>query len=301
MAAAVGHTPYVRYVSNENNGSAIFIKMEGYNPSGSVKDRACLYMLESLLESGKLKKGMILLDASSGNFASALAYYGKILGFKTEVVVSSKITKEKEAFIRYFGAGIRSIGDFTIDGNLFCRQLVESDSTGRYCFLDQLHNWNNPEAHYKSTGPEILKEFCDVDAVVGSLGSGGTMLGVGRYFKETKPDTKIIAVQALAGTRIPGTGSFDDGDYITPFIREGMNKKVFDHTVKIDLPSAEQRSDELKERGIFCGLQTGGVVHAAIEMIRNGSIAGNIVVISGDSGWKNLEKLTNIKQPAVYV
>jgi cysteine synthase len=291
MTDAVGNTPYVRFVSNESNGSNIFIKLEGYNPSGSVKDRACHYMLGSLMLDGKLNRGVKLLDASSGNFACALAYYGRIMGFQTEVVVSSKITKEKQSFIEFFGAKVVRVGDFTIDGNIFCRQLVESDISNQYCFLDQLHNWKNPEAHFKSTGPEILNDFPEVDAVVGSLGSGGTMLGVATFLKGIKPDVKVVAVQASAGTRIPGTGSFDDGDYVTPFIRKGMDENYFDHMVKIDLSSAKQRSDDLTTRGIFCGLQTGGVLHAAMTMIHEKRIAGNVVVISGDSGWKNLEKL----------
>jgi cysteine synthase len=291
MTEAVGNTPYVQFSCGESNGSNIFIKLEGYNPSGSVKDRACLYMLESLLSDGKLSKGMKLLDASSGNFAGALAYYGKIMGFETEVVVSSKITREKQSFMEYFGAKITRVGDFTIDGNIFCRQLVESDELEQYCFLDQLHNWKNPEAHFKSTGPEIVRDFPDIGAVVGSLGSGGTMFGVGTFLKGIKPDTKIIAVQASAGTQIPGTGSFDDGDYVTPFIQKGISGCVFDQIVKIDLSSAKRRTDELREGGIFCGLQTGGVVHAALKMIRDGVIGGDVVVISGDFGWKNLDKL----------
>lgn len=130
--------------------------------------------------------------------------------------------------------------------------------------------------------------------VVGSLGSGGTMFGTGKYLKEKKSDVKIVAVQAASGTKIPGTGSFDDGDYITPFIQKGLADKVFDALSKINLQSAIQRTMELREQGIFCGIQTGGVLHAALEQIKQDRIEGNVVIISGDSGWKNLDKLLGI-------
>lgn len=120
------------------------------------------------------------------------------------------------------------------------------------------------------------------------------MFGTGKYLKDQKVDVKIVAVQAASGTKIPGTGSFDDGDYITPFIQKGMDDGVFDTLSKIDLQSAIRRTIELREQGIFGGIQTGGILHAALEKIKQDGIEGDVVIISGDSGWKNLEKLLSI-------
>ena len=290
----VGNTPCVRFVSQETGKANLFVKLEGYNPTGAVKDRACLSIIKTMLEQGKLQPGMTLLDASSGNFATSVAYFGKILGYPTEVVVSSKLTQDKRNFIEYFGGKIRQMGNFTIEGNKYCHQLVEQDSSNHYCFLDQLHNWANPQAHYETTGAELLADFPNLTMVVGSLGSGGTMFGTGKYLKEKKSDVKIVVVQAASGTKIPGTGSFDDGDYITPFIQKGLDDKVFDTLSKINLQSAIQRTMELREKGIFCGIQTGGVLHAALEQIMQDRIEGNVIIISGDSGWKNLDKLLSI-------
>src|SRR5262249_28802107 len=146
-------------------------------------------------------------------------------------------------------------------------EMVREDEQRRFCFLDQLHNWANPQAYYESIGPEILADFPDLAMVIGSLGTGGSMCGTGRYIKEHKPNTKVVAVQAASGTKMPGTGSFDDGDYITPFIQKAFDDRIFDHVVKICEQDAVKRTFQLRDQGIFCGLQTGGVLHAALSAV----------------------------------
>lgn len=288
----VGNTPHVRLRCPEVPGARVYVKLEEYNPTGSIKDRACVSMIRGMSGEGLLQPGMTLLDASSGNMACAIAFYGKIMGYATMVVVNSKLTKDKEDFIRYFGASIRHVGDMTIQGNQFCRELVKQED--HYCFLDQLHNWANPLAHYETTGPEILTAFPDVAMVVGSLGSGGALAGTGKFLKENLPSVKIIAVQAASGTKIPGIGGFDDGDYITPFIQQAIDEQIFDLIVKVNEQQAVKETIRLKEQGMFCGLQTGGVLHAALTAIHQLGVAGEVVVLSGDSGWKNMEKLRRI-------
>src|SRR5579872_4292858 len=182
----VGKTPSVRVCINGAHCSGLFLKLEGFNPTGSIKDRACVFMLRSALENGELTAGKSVLDASSGNFACALAFYSRMLGYEATVAVGSKLTEAKRDFLKYLGATVHPVGDFTIEGNAFCRQLA-AQSPEKYCFLDQLHNWRNPEAHYRTTGPEIMSEFPNATVIVGSLGSGGTMTGVGKYVKEKAP------------------------------------------------------------------------------------------------------------------
>ena len=286
----VGNTPHVR-VRCESS-AAIYLKLEGCNPTGSIKDRAGLHMILDAIERGSLQPHQTLLEASSGNMACAIAFYGKILGYQTKVIVNSKVTASKKDFIQYFGAEVEQIGDFTIDGNRYCRELAEKDD--RYYFLDQLHNWANPEAHYQTTGPEILADFPDITMLVGSLGSGGSLLGTARALKEKAPNVKVVAVEAASGTKLPGTGSFDDGDYVSPFISKGYEEHFFDEVMKINESDAIRVTHCLKQQGLFCGLQTGGVVHAAHTVVQRDGIAGNVVVLSGDSGWKNIDKLLQI-------
>jgi [CysO sulfur-carrier protein]-thiocarboxylate-dependent cysteine synthase len=288
----VGNTPHLRVPLAEHDGIRLWIKLEGANPTGSIKDRACVFLMEDALKTGRLTQGKALLDASSGNMACAIAYYGGCLGYEAVVVANSKLTKEKREFIEFFGATLHLVGDFTIQGNQFCAELAEKEPE-RYCFLDQLHNWSNPRAHIETTGPEILADFPDVALVVGSLGSGGSLLGTAQHLKSVSPGIAIAAVQSASGTKLPGTGAFDDGDYITPFIRKGFDEEFFDHRVKIHFDDAVRGMMTLRERGVFTGLQTGGVVSAALATARELGVRGDVVVLSGDTGWKNMEALKN--------
>jgi len=286
----VGKTPSVRVRVDHNPDQQFFIKLEGSNPSGSIKDRACVAMLQAGLEDGMLTPGKTVLDASSGNFACALALYARCLGYQCEVAVSSKLTAAKRDFLEYMGTRINNVGDFTIEGNEFCRRLNESNP-GKYFFVDQLHNWKNPQAHCQATGPEIISDCPDVAMVVGSLGSGGTMAGVGEYMKRAAPQVKVVVVESAAGNRIPGTGSFADGDYVTPFIRRAYEQNHFDCKVLISESEAARALKILIGQGIFGGLQTGGVLHAALDRAKAWNIKGPVVMLSGDTGWKNLDKL----------
>ena len=291
MQQAVGRTPCLRVHAPEAPRARFHVKLEGGNPTGSVKDRAGLRMIREAQAAGALRPGVTLLDASSGNMACALAYFGRLLGHPTRVVVSSKLTEDKRAFLRFYGAEIVQVGDFTVEGNRWCRELVEREGGERFHFFDQLHNWANPAAHHDGTGPEIVEDFPGVEMVVGSLGSGGTLYGTGAFLKERRPGARVVAVESAPGTRIPGTGSFSDGDYVTPFIRKGREDGVFDLTVRITHDDAVRRTLQLRDQGVFCGLQTGGVFHAALEAARELDVRGDVVFVSGDSGWKNVDKL----------
>jgi cysteine synthase len=297
VAQMIGRTPHVRVRSPEARGAEIYIKLESYNPTGSIKDRAGIYLIRGMLEEGRLRPGMRLLEASSGNMACAIAFYGRLLGHPAELAVNSKLTADKRNFLLYYGARLHQVGDFTIDGNRFCRQMAEREPE-RYCFLDQLHNWQNPRAAYETLGPEILEAFPDVEMVVGSLGSGGSMLGTAQFLKERKGGVRAVTVQAAAGTKLPGTGGFDDGDYVTPFIAKGNSEGIFDHTVRITEADAVRRALQLRDQGVFCGLQAGGVLHAALEAVREFDVRGTVVIVAGDSGWKNMEKLLQVSHAA---
>jgi cysteine synthase len=290
----VGHTPNLRFRLQDAKMPPLFLKLEGLNPTGSIKDRACLFMMQCALKDGSLVPGKAVLDASSGNFACALAFYGRILGYSSVVAVSSKLTSAKREFLNYLGTKIYEIGDFTIQGNEFCRKLAQ-DNPRNYCFLDQLHNWQNPRAHFESTAPEILFDFPDIALVVGSLGSGGSMMGIAQYLKQAKPKVRIAVVECASGSRIPGTGTFVDGDYLTPFIKEGRSKGLFDETVQVTESEAAESVRLLLDQGIFGGLQTGAVLHATLTCLAKSRVAGSVVALSGDIGWKSLDKLISLR------
>jgi len=289
----IAGTPSVRVNHITSVHAPLFVKLEGWNPTGSIKDRACAFMLQSAIESGALTPAKTALDGSSGNFACALVFYSRIMGYDATVAVTSKLTAAKRDFLTYLGASIHYVGDFTIQANEFCRKLAD-EAPEKYCFLDQLHNWDNPKAHYQTTAPEILAEFPDVEMIVGSLGSGGTMAGVGAYMKQTAPHVKIVTVESASGSRIPGTGTFVDGDYVSPFIRKACEQGHFDLMVKVSEQDAASATRILSNQGIFCGVQTGGVLHAALTSASLANIRGPIVMLSGDSGWKNLDKLISL-------
>ena len=289
--AMVGNTPHLQLPADGMPGVAVHMKLEGCNPTGSLKDRPAALLIREALEEGRLRPGMTLLDASSGNMGCSIAFFGRILGYPAQVVSGSKLTEDKRAFMLWFGAGVEKVGDFTFEGNQVCRERAEREPE-RYCFLDQLHSWANPRAHAEGTGPEILRAFPDAAMVVASLGTGGTLCGVAEYLKTQRPGIVIVSVQSAPGTRLPGTGSFDEGDYVTPFIRKGFDDGLFDHRVRVDLEAAVVRTRQLRDLGVFAGLQTGGVYEAALRSARELGIRGDVVVLSGDAGWKNMEKLS---------
>lgn len=289
----IGNTPLVRFNLSRFPEVNFYVKLESFNPTSSIKDRACIYNIKSAIGKGQLVKNKTILDASSGNMACALSFFGKILGYKVKVVCNSKLTDDKKNFIKFFGAELEMIGDMTIEGNNWCRRLSESpEGIDKFCFLDQLHNPANPLASYETLGPEIHNDLPNIQAIIGSMGSGGSMCGVSRYFKERKSDTMIFTSQSASGTKIPGTGAFVDGDYVTPFITELRSN--YKDTFMINQRQAEIRTKELRDQGIYAGFQAGGVLEASYNSIEKYNLKGDVVMIIGDSGWKNMDKLKAI-------
>lgn len=286
----IGNTPLVELKTDEITNARILVKLESLNPTGSIKDRAAVNNIRTAEANGDLDKSKTILDASSGNMACALAYYGRVLGYNVKLICNTKLTDDKRQFIEYFGAELDVYGQITYEGNQQCRALVDQHPE-KYCFLDQLHNWANPRASYETLGPEIFRDVPDVKAVVGSMGSGGSMCGVGGYFKDNHPEVKIFTAQAASGTKIPGTGAFIDGDYKTPFIDKMYDERILDDSLMVHLEEAQERTKQMRDEGIFVGIQGGAVLHTTISMIDKYGIEGDVVMVIGDSGWKNMEKL----------
>jgi cysteine synthase len=291
LASMVGNTPLLKIPFPGASRGQLLVKLEGYNPTGSVKDRACVAMLKAMIRDPGWNSSKTLLDASSGNMGCSIAYFGRSMGMDVRIVSSRKLTTEKRRFMEYFGAAVETIGDFTIEGNRYCGELVKSDPE-RWYFLDQLHNSENPMAHVRGTGPEILSKVPEVTAVIGSIGSGGTLLGIGRYLKRVNNKIQIFAVEAASGTRLPGTAALVDGDYRTPFIEEGFTCNIFDFSIQVSEAEAVGVARWLAPTGVFGGLQTCAVIAAARQLIKFHNLRGDVVLISGDTGWKNMDALT---------
>ncbi len=293
IKSLVGNTPLLKIACPEIPEANVYVKLESFNPTGSIKDRACLYSILAAEQSGALRNGKTILDASSGNMACSLAYFGYVLGYPVKVVCGSKLTADKRDFIEYFGAELVFHGDLTFQGNALCREMAAAPAAGEdYCFLDQLHNPANPVAAEETLGPEIYADLPEVRAIAGSMGTGGSMCGVARFIKRTNPSIGIFTAQAAPGTRIPGTGSFDAGDYATPFVTELAS--VADASFRITQYQAEERTRQLRKQGVFAGFQAGGVLETLIRGVKKFGIGGDVVMIIGDAGWKNMDKLKSM-------
>jgi [CysO sulfur-carrier protein]-thiocarboxylate-dependent cysteine synthase len=297
LLCQVGNTPLLEVDLRSPRGQQVRvqIKLEGANPSGSVKDRAAAAMIRRKIASAELQPGMILLDASSGNMGCSLAMFGRALGLDVHLVCNPTLTADKRRFIEYFGARVleNADGRYTYDAYVKCRALAAEDDS--YCFLDQLHNWDNPRAHELGTGREILRDLPSAKLIVGSLGSGGTMLGVAMAARDHRPDLRVVAVCSSAGSRLPGVGAFDDGDYVTPFIAKAWDEGMFERTLRVAMPDVLRQLDQLRSIGVFCGPQTGAVIAGALGLADEVAESDDVVVISGDAGWKNWQYLASLR------
>lgn len=279
---AIGNTPLVELPRmSPKKGVRIFAKLEGANPTGSLKDRIVKYMIEQAERSGELTKDKTILEPTSGNTGIALAMIGRRKGYKVKVVIPENATTERRQLLEIFGAElIYSDGTKGSNGAIeLAQKLVAQDPTLYMPF--QYGNPANPMAHYETTGAEILNDLPKVDIFVAGLGTGGTLMGVGRRLKEHDPKTKVIAVEPHPGDLVQGLRSLDEG-----FIPPILDTSLLDGKIMVDSRCAFAATKDLTNKeGIFAGVSSGAVVHVAIRMAHRME-KGNIVVILCDTGWK---------------
>jgi cysteine synthase B len=284
IVAAIGHTPLVELQRfSPKPGVRLFAKLEGHNPTGSVKDRIARQMIEAAERAGKLQPGQTLLEPTSGNTGIALAMIGRRKGYRLIAVMPENVSEERRQLLRLYGAEIVS-SDPTKGSNgaiEVAHALAEADPS--LCFLDQYANPANWQAHYETTGPEIAAALPDVDVFVAGLGTGGTLMGVGRYLKQHNPQVQVVAAEPDQGELVSGLRSLADG-YIPPII----DLDLLDRKVIINTPNAVDLTRELAAReGIFAGVSSGGALHCALRVAQRLE-RGNIVVLFADGGWKYL-------------
>lgn len=294
MKDLIGHTPLVKinYALKATAGVQVFSKLELYNPSGSVKDRTGLYMVQDALLKGTLKKGSTIIEATAGNTGLGIAFAALNLGIKVIFVVPEKFSEEKQTLMKALGAQI--IHTKREDGMLGAAAKVKElvANTPNALSLEQFKNLANPKAHYETTGVEIYDDLDGkIDYLVAGAGSGGTYSGVVKYLKEQNPNIKGILADPVGSTMGGGEHSDYDIEGIgNDFIADTMDMSLVDEVIKVNDKEAFDGSRVLaKTEGIIAGSSTGAAFAATKKLIEKG-VKGNIVFIAPDRGDRYFSK-----------
>ncbi len=286
IVQSIGHTPLIELKRlSPKPGVRIWAKLESANPTGSVKDRVAKALIEDAEERGTIGPDSIILEPTSGNTGIALAMICRRKGYRLKVVMPDNVTQERTDLLRMYGAEIvYSPGDQGSNGAVaMANEMAASDPT--YVMPYQYGNPANPLAHYNGTAVEILDELDgQVDAFVAGLGTGGTLMGNGRRFKEELGDrVKIVAAEPMQGEPVQGLRSLDDG-FIPPIIDLSLlDRKIF----VTNSDAIVWTRKLLDEEGLFAGVSSGAIARVAVR-IANEMDEGNVVFIVCDDGWKYL-------------
>jgi [CysO sulfur-carrier protein]-thiocarboxylate-dependent cysteine synthase len=311
----IGNTPLVEISSLSPNPSArLYIKLEGQNPGGSVKDRIALSLIEQAERDGLLVPGkpdQILMEPSSGNTGIGLAMVCRVKGYHLKVVMPINVSVERRQLLELWGADIiESPGSEGSNGAVRLAQRLAAEHP-EWVFLYQYGNPANPKAHYEGTGPEILRDCPDVTHFVAGLGTSGTLLGVGRFLREKLGDAvQIWAVEPPSGEMVDGLRNLDDG-YIPPIFEELGGAALLDRKTVVRPRESIEWTRRLTDVGIFAGISTGAAVAGAIKCAASlaPGTEASIVVVSADAGWKylstgawtdDLEEVTERAKSIIY-
>jgi cysteine synthase B len=281
---AIGNTPLVELPRITPKPKVrLWAKLEGRNPTGSVKDRVAKYMIEDAEAQGAIDPGHTILEPTSGNTGISLAMICRRKGYPLKVVMPDNVTEERNQLLRMYGAEIvSSEGAKGSNGAVeLALEMAESDAS--YYMPYQYGNEANPRAHYEGTAKEILDELDEVTAFVGGLGTGGTLMGTGRRLEEEDPDTKIVAAEPMQGELVQGLRSLDDG-----FIPPILDLSILDRKIMVSNRDAIIWTRKLlQEEGMFAGVSAGAIAYVA-NRIASELDEGNVVFLVPDDGWKYL-------------
>ena len=289
----IGSTPMVNVSALSPNPTVdIWVKLEGRNPAGSVKDRVALSLVEAAERDGILvpgEPGQTLIEPSSGNTGIALAMVCRLKGYHLKVVLPTNVSVERRQLLEVFGAEIiESPGAEGSNGAVrLARDLAAQHP--EWVFLYQYANPANPAAHYTTTGPEIWADCPEVTHFVAGLGPAGTLLGVGRFLKEHNPAIQVWAIEPPTGEMVDGLRNLDDG-YIPPIFAELGGAEILDRKTVVRPRESIEWTRRMTELGLFVGISSGAIMAGAIKcakQIPEGEKA-TIVTIGCDDGWKYL-------------
>ena len=280
---AIGHTPLVELANfSPRPGVRLYAKLEGQNPTGSVKDRVARAMIEDAERSGALAPDSILLEPTSGNTGIGLAMIAQHKGYRLKVVMPENVSQERRTLLELFGADVE-LTDGARGSNGAIERAQELAGDPRYCMLFQYGNPANPRAHYETTGPELVEDLPDIDVFVAGLGTGGTLMGTGNRLREHNPSVDIVAAEPHPGEQVQGLRSLEEG-----FIPPILDLSMLDRKLVVTSDDSLKMTRELtRVEGIFAGFSSGAVLHAGLRIARTME-RGNIVLLLADGGWKYL-------------
>ncbi|RSM89500.1 cysteine synthase B [Kibdelosporangium aridum] len=285
---ALGDTPLVGLPRlSPGNGVRLWAKLEDRNPTGSVKDRPALKMIEAAEKDGRLTPGCTILEPTSGNTGIALAMAAKLKGYGLVCVMPENTSEERRQLLQAYGARIvfSPAAGGSNQAVATAKELAKQNTD--WVMLYQYGNEDNVRAHYEGTGPEILRDLPSVTHFVAGLGTTGTLVGVGRYLREHKPGVQIIAAEPRYGELVYGLRNLDEG-----FVPELYDPSVLTSRYSVGSYDALRRTRQLLEtEGIFAGVSTGAILHAALGAAEKAAKAGetaDVVFIVADGGWKYL-------------
>jgi [CysO sulfur-carrier protein]-thiocarboxylate-dependent cysteine synthase len=284
VVGAIGHTPMVELSRLSPKPDVhIFAKLESANPTGSVKDRVARGMMEAAHGAGAISPGQTVLEPTSGNTGISLGLVCRLLGYPLKVVMPENVTSERTQLLQMYGAEVVYSEGAKGSNGAVEKALDMASSDPSYFMPYQYGNEANPLAHYETTAPEIIDQLDEVTAFCGGLGTGGTLMGVGRRLKEHDPSVKVVAAEPLQGEPVQGLRSLDDG-FIPPILDISLlDRKIF----VSNRDSIVWTRRLFFEEGIFAGVSSGAVL-AVAHRIAGEIDAGNIVFLVPDDGWRYL-------------
>src|SRR5688572_18316913 len=259
----VGDTPLVDVSKlSPNPRVKILAKLEGQNPAGSVKDRIAVMMVLEAEKNGELSPGQTIIESSSGNTGIGLAWVAKVRGYPLKIVLPENVSPERRQMLEVWGVEIiSSPGGEGSNGAMRLAQQLASENDD-WWFPWQYANPANPDAHYATTGPEILRDCPEITHFVGGLGTAGTIIGVGRYLREQKPDVQIWAIEPPVGEMVDGLKNFDEG-FVPPVFVDGNGYELLNRKKAIGIRQSLEYTRKLRDLGIFAGISSGAVAAGA--------------------------------------
>ena len=283
----IGDTPIIDVSAlSPNPRVRILAKLEGWNPGGSVKDRAALYMLNEAEKDGSLSPGQTILESSSGNTGIALAMLARVRGYPFKVVLPENVSIERRQLLLTWGAEIIDSPAAEGSNGAMRRAKALADEHPDWFFPYQYGNPSNPKAHYETTGPEIWRDVPEITHFVAGLGTAGTLMGVGRFLKERNPDVQLWAIEPPAGEMVDGLKNFDEG-FVPEVFEMNDGADLLDRRIIVRPRESIEWTRRLIEVGVFAGISSGAIMAAAVRCASQIE-EGTIVTIVCDGGWKYL-------------